>query len=139
VTELFSRIDLLREERGLTYRDLARFCGISPQNVQRWKNGGTVMPEHLNTLAVHLRTSVDYLLNGEPVGQVVERHLYDKPVTVKPSCPVCAELREEVSFLRKALEVAQANLSAALSRSEKPTPAAATGARNTDSGHARAG
>jgi len=64
MSELFSRVEQLRLEKALSYRELAQICGVSPQNVQRWKSGGTIMPEHLDKLAVYFGVSVDYLLTG---------------------------------------------------------------------------
>lgn len=64
MNELFLRVDKLRTKKGVSYKEIAEICGVSPQNVQRWKSGGTIMPEHLNKLAVYFDVSVDFLMRG---------------------------------------------------------------------------
>lgn len=121
MTELFSRIEKLRSDRRASYRDLAAVCGVSPQNVQRWKAGGTVMPEHLSKLAVYFNTSVDYLLGGVQPQLICEKRpstyatQQESPHDRPYACPACAVKDSEIAFLRDALK-------SALDRIPRQTP-----------------
>lgn len=85
MNEVFLRIEKLRREKGATLKELANVCGISPQNVQRWKNGGTIMPEHLRLLAAFMNSSVDYLLSG--ISEVKESQPTYNSRAVDPNIP----------------------------------------------------
>jgi len=65
MNEVFNRIDNLRTKMGISLKKLAEIANSTPQNVQRWKSGGMIMPEHLNKLAIYFETTVDYLLTGK--------------------------------------------------------------------------
>ncbi|HXK41754.1 MAG TPA: helix-turn-helix transcriptional regulator [Anaerolineae bacterium] len=64
MSEVFSRIDDVRRKKGVSYKKLAEICGVSPQNVQRWKTGGNIMPEHISKLAMYFGVTTDWLLTG---------------------------------------------------------------------------
>lgn len=64
MSEVFSRIDDVRRKKGVSYKKLAEICGVSPQNVQRWKTGGNIMPEHISKLAMYFGVTTDWLLIG---------------------------------------------------------------------------
>lgn len=70
MNEVFYRIDELRRDKGISLKKLSEIVGSTPQNVQRWKSGGTIVPEHLNKLALYFNTTVDYLLTGRAVASV---------------------------------------------------------------------
>ncbi len=65
MVDIFARIDQLRSTCDLSLAQLADICGVSPQNLNRWKNGGTIMPKHLKRMAEYFQVSTDYLLTGK--------------------------------------------------------------------------
>lgn len=128
MSELFSRVENLRVKKHATYRQIAAFCGVSPQNVQRWKAGGTIMPEHLQRLSEFFNTSLDYLMNGKV--NAVQPQCISEPKTVEydtkktvEGCPACSVKDKEIIFLRDLLTRCQENFSSALAaieRNKKP-------------------
>lgn len=115
----------------MTYRDLASICGVSPQNVQRWKTGGTIMPEHLNQLAAYLNTSVDYLMNGDagehgaPANLREEggRSYHSRNIPAESRLTIESELafmRDEIAILRTEKNQLLEALKAALALIPKP-------------------
>lgn len=108
----------MRVARRATYREIASFCGVSPQNVQRWKAGGTIMPEHIGKLARFFNTSVDYIMNGHP-GPERADSVAENQTPYAPPCPMCPEYRREIEWLRSTISSLQDNFAAALAAIEK--------------------
>lgn len=61
-----NRIKELREERGLSQRELANKTGIKQANISRWE-AGLVVPNIIDiwTLAEFFDCSIDYLVGKE--------------------------------------------------------------------------
>ena len=61
VNELFSKLDLLRRERGISLKKMGEICGITPQGVQTWKRSKSIPMEHMKKLAAYFGVSLDTL------------------------------------------------------------------------------
>ena len=66
MTELGKRIQALRKEHSISQVKLAELAGISKSQINRYENKG-IQPQAdiLNKIAEILKTSVDYLINGD--------------------------------------------------------------------------
>ena len=59
----FGRLKEIREEKGLTQKDVAKFLGINQVQYSRYETGVRIIPvDKLEKLADFYNTSVDYLL-----------------------------------------------------------------------------
>lgn len=66
MTDVGHRIRTLRESKGISIRQMARFFNLTPQALYRWERG-EVVPEIQNLVALSrlFGTSVDALLVGD--------------------------------------------------------------------------
>ncbi len=67
------RLQALREQRGLSQRELARLCGLSFTQIHKYENNQTDPTSvSLTLMAEHLGVSTDYLLGltDDPRGHV---------------------------------------------------------------------
>ena len=58
-------ISSLCAERGEKLTPLLKELGLSPGNIQRWRDGATVNSDILLSFSKHFGVSVDYLLTGK--------------------------------------------------------------------------
>ena len=57
-----TRLSLLREEKDLKQKDLARILGVNRVNISNWENNKEIIPlDKLNICANYFNTSFDYL------------------------------------------------------------------------------
>jgi transcriptional regulator with XRE-family HTH domain len=66
MNNLGKRIQVLRKEQSISQAELAGLAGISKSQINRYENKG-IQPQAdiLNKIAEILKTSVDYLINGD--------------------------------------------------------------------------
>lgn len=65
MTDLSSRIQSLRKEKGISQSELADLAGISRAQINRYENqGADPSASTLKAIANHLDTTVDFLING---------------------------------------------------------------------------
>ncbi len=69
MSELYKRIELLCQEKGVTITDMCRLSGASRGSLTDLKMGriNTLKAETMKKIADYLDVSVDYLLTGEHV------------------------------------------------------------------------
>jgi transcriptional regulator with XRE-family HTH domain len=70
------RLRRVRENRGLTQRELARLCGIGENQINKYENGGSDPSlANLKVIAQVLEVSADYLLglSDHPIGSLNEK------------------------------------------------------------------
>lgn len=61
------RIKLRRDMLGLTQKDLAKACGVTFQQIQKYENGETrIVAERLYQLGLALEAPVSFLFSGLP-------------------------------------------------------------------------
>lgn len=67
MSELYHRIDLLCQQKGVTITDMCRLSGASRGSLTDLKMGriNTLKAETMKKIADYLEVSVDYLLTGE--------------------------------------------------------------------------
>jgi transcriptional regulator with XRE-family HTH domain len=78
-TILAERLKLIREQYGVSQRELATRCGIGERQIWRYENGvSDPSASHLKKIACELHASIDYLLGlvDEPVG-----HYHGSPLS----------------------------------------------------------
>ena len=71
----------LCERDGIKPTPLIKSLGLSPGNLERWKNGSTVNSDILLMLSEHFGVSIDYLVTGKESGSTShfsddEKHLF---------------------------------------------------------------
>lgn len=59
------RIRRLRKSRRLTQVELADLCGVHDRTISNWEAGKGIPKVHINLLAEKLRSTADYLLDGD--------------------------------------------------------------------------
>lgn len=69
MSELYKRIELLCQEKGVTITDMCRISGASRGSLTDLKMGriNTLKAETMKKIADYLEVSIDYLLTGEHV------------------------------------------------------------------------
>ncbi len=74
-------LKLLREDKGLLQRDLAKILMVTSQTISGWEIGRT-QPEYdmLIKIADYFKVSVDYLLGHNTTNKMREDELNDKEV-----------------------------------------------------------
>ena len=67
MSELYHRIDLLCQQKGVTITDMCRLAGATRGSLTDLKRGriNTLKAETMKKIADYLEVSVDYLLTGE--------------------------------------------------------------------------
>ena len=56
------RLRKVREQLGITQRDLSRACGLGDNTIYRYENGSDITGDTLKVLAEQLGVNADYLL-----------------------------------------------------------------------------
>ena len=59
------RLDLIREERGISKAEMARLCGLPPRTLENYFKGHKPGIDALMALSIGLDVSVDWLLGDE--------------------------------------------------------------------------
>ena len=103
----FSRLDELKDERGMTDTALSVAAGLSKDGIRNWRRNASKRPNShpsmssLTRVANYLGVSVDYLTEGEPgLLQTGFAEKFDfaesyKPLPTMPATPSASNLAEE--------------------------------------------
>lgn len=93
-------------EKGLSQRELAKLCGVSPEAVSNWLKGESLpRPNKLKALADTLALDVHRLLGGNSLAEPVvayrtKRNVPASVKTMKAAGDLARHLREIVPFVR---------------------------------------
>lgn len=87
----------LRQERGLTQRELAAALSLSPKTVSKWERGaGCPDVSLLEALSGALQVNIPALLSGDPGGKPAHRRKHEANAIFRLS-----RLRESVLLYRR--------------------------------------